>query len=156
MTVLIVVATAASALMAGLFFGFSTFAMDGLRRIPSRSGLVAMQGINSAATRSAPFLTVFLGGGLLAVALGIAAATRLDDPDAPYVLAGSVANVVGVVVTAGFHVPRNNALDRVDPDHDDAAGVWAAYAKTWTQGNHVRTLSYLVGTVALAIALYRR
>ena len=152
MTALTIVALSASALMAGLFFGFSTFVMDGLRRVPARDGLVAMQGINGAANRSPVFLVVFLGGGAVAVVLGIMAATRLDQPAAPYQLAGAILNVLGVVVTMGFHVPRNNALDTVDADESSAPTRWTRYATTWTRGNHVRTVGYLASTVAFALA----
>lgn len=153
MTALTVVATALSALMAGLFFGFSTFAMGGLRRVPDRDGLVAMQGINAAANRSGPFLAVFLGGAVFTAVLGVVAATRLDQPAAPYLLAGAALNVAGVLVTMGFHVPRNNALGAVDPDGADATTAWRTYATTWTRGNHVRTIAYLASTITFAIAL---
>jgi uncharacterized membrane protein len=153
MTAVTVVALAARALMAGLFFGFSTFTKGGLRLIPPRDGLVAMQGINRAAPRSAPFMSVFLGGALLALGLGVIAATRIDEPDAPYLLVGSILNVVGVLVTAGFHVPRNDALAVIEPGAADAEQAWAKYARTWTRGNHVRTLTYLASTVAFALAL---
>lgn len=153
MTAATIVGVSASALMAGLFFGFSTFVMAGLRRVPAREGLVAMQGINSAANGSPVFLVAFLGGGAFAVVLGIIAATRLDQPAAPYQLAGAVLTVLGVLVTMGFHVPRNNALDTVDADDSRATTMWTGYARTWTRGNHVRTVSYLASTVAFALAL---
>lgn len=37
-----------SALMAGVFFAFSTFVMKALRRLPSPQGIAAMQSINVA------------------------------------------------------------------------------------------------------------
>jgi uncharacterized membrane protein len=148
-----VVVLAASALMAGLFFAFSTFTMGGLRAIPARDGLAAMQGINRAAPRSPLFLTVFLGGALLSVVLGVIAASRIDDAGAPYLLVGSILNVVGVVVTAMFHVPRNDALAEIEPASAGAERAWSEYARAWTRGNHVRTLAYLASTVAFALAL---
>jgi uncharacterized membrane protein len=153
MTAATIICLAASALMAGLFFGYSTFTMGGLRSIAPRDGLVAMQGINQEAPRSVPFMAVFLGGALLAVVLGIVAATRLDQREAPYQLVGAVLNAAGVLVTMGFHVPRNNALDQVEPGGDGADRAWTDHARTWTRGNHVRTISYLASTVLFAIAL---
>ena len=153
MTAVTVVGVAVSALMAGLFFGFSTFTMGGLRIVPARDGLVAMQGINRAAVRSVPFMAVFLGGALFSVVFGVVAATRLDEAAAPYVLAGSILNVIGVLVTAAFHVPRNDALMEVEPGADGAERAWNEYARTWTRGNHVRTVTYLASTLAFAVAL---
>ena len=54
MTAATIVCLTASALMAGLFFGFSTFTMGGLRSTAPRDGLVAMQGINREAPKSVP------------------------------------------------------------------------------------------------------
>ena len=153
MTAATIICLAASALMAGLFFSYSTFTMGGLRSIAPRDGLVAMQGINREAPRSMPFMTVFLGGALLAAVLGIVAATRLDQSEAPYQLVGAILNAAGVLVTAAFHVPRNNALERIEPGGDGADRVWIDLARTWTRGNHVRTISYLASTVLFAIAL---
>jgi uncharacterized membrane protein len=153
MTTPTIIATALSALMAGLFFGFSTFTMGGLRRIPARDGLVAMQGINVAATRSASFLIVFLGGAVYTAVLGVLAATDLDQPGAPNQLAGAILNITGVLITMSYHVPRNNALDAINPQDTHATTAWTEYAPTWTRANHLRTLTYLASTIAFGTAL---
>ena len=155
MSTVAIVGAALSALMAGLFFAFSTFTMDGIRRIPPKEGLIAMQGINAAATASAPFLLVFIGGGLYCAVVGVIASTRLDEPAGPYLVAAAITNVLGIIITMTFHVPRNNALDRVDPDSPGADHTWRAHATTWVRGNHIRTSTYLSSTVAFAIALTR-
>ena len=93
-----------------------------------------MQGINRAAPKSAPFMVVFLGGALLSVGLGTVAATRLEKPGVAYLLVGSILNVIGGFVTAAFHVPRNDALARIEPDTTGAGRAWTEYARTWTRG----------------------
>ncbi|GAA4986027.1 hypothetical protein [Actinopolymorpha pittospori] len=47
--VLAVISAVGSGLVGGVFFGFSTFVMQALRRLPSAQGLAAMQAINVAA-----------------------------------------------------------------------------------------------------------
>lgn len=49
----------------------------------------------------------------------------------------------------GYHVPRNNALDRVEPAAADADGRWARYRRGWTAWNHVRAAASLAATGAL-------
>lgn len=57
-----------------------------------------------------------------------------------------------VIVTAGFHVPRNNALAEIDAGVPDAVGAWRRYASEWTRGNHVRALAGAVAAVLFGIA----
>jgi len=58
-----------------------------------------------------------------------------------------------VVLTMAYHVPRNDALDTVDPNAADAAGHWDRYVRTWTAWNHVRTIAPLASATLLTIAL---
>jgi len=58
------VAALGSATVGGVFYGFSTFIMRGLRQLPPASGAAAMQQINIAAVRP----------GLMAALFGTAAA----------------------------------------------------------------------------------
>jgi uncharacterized membrane protein len=48
------------ATMAGVFYAFSAFVMDGLARLPHAQGIAAMQSINVTAVRPA-FMTGFVG-----------------------------------------------------------------------------------------------
>ena len=99
-----------------------------------------MRGINAEAQANPAFLVVFLGTGVLALGLGVAAVFDRD----PLLIAGSVLAVVPVVVTVAVNVPLNNRLE---------AGLdWQSYRAPWTAWNHVRTLSGLLGGAVLVTA----
>lgn len=142
-----------SGLLAGSFFAFSAFTMPGLRRLPAARGLEAMQSVNRAANASPALLVALLGTSGVCVALAATSLADLDRGASRYQLAGALLYLVGAFgMTAGYHVPRNNALDRVDPASAGAAGAWRAYASAWATGNHVRTLATTAATVCLVLA----
>lgn len=147
-----------SAAVGGLFYAFSTFVMKGLDRTEPAQAITAMRGINAEAQANAPFLALFVGSTLLALGVGIAAALRLSQPGAGYVLAGAVLGLVPFIVTMAFNVPLNNQLDAVDPaalSATDALAQWQAYLGPWTAWNHVRTGAPLAGSVLILFGLHR-
>ncbi len=155
-----VLATAAATLTAaavgGLFLAFSTFVMAGLDRADPADAIAAMRAINAEAQAKAPFLTLFCGGALLAVVVGVLAALRLSTPGAGYVLAGACLGVVAFIVTVAFNVPLNDRLDAVDPaavSGADALRDWTAYSGPWIAWNHVRTVAPLVGSALMLTGL---
>jgi len=157
--ILTTVAAIGSAAAGGLFYAFSTFVMKGLDRTQPAEAITAMRGINAEAQANAPFLAMFLGSALLALAVGVVAVTRIGQPGSWYLLAGAVFGLGAVVVTMAFNVPLNNHLDGVDPaglSAADAAFVWQTYLSTWTAWNHVRTATGLVGAALMLIGLRDR
>jgi uncharacterized membrane protein len=150
--VLTVVAAVMGGLVAGVFLAFSTFVVQGIGRAPAAAAIAAMQGINVTAPHPLFMLPLF-GGPLVGLAAAVLALTGDGDVADGWVVAGAVAGFVPAVMTAVFHIPRNNALDRVDPAAPDAAATWARYRREWVGGNHVRTLGALAGAVAMTVAL---
>ncbi|SDD33227.1 anthrone oxygenase family protein [Auraticoccus monumenti] len=152
-----VVLTALTALAAaacgGAFLTYSTFTTRALGRLPGPSGLAAMQEVNRAAPRSASFMALVFGPALLGVVLAVRAVLAWQGPASALVIAGALTHLLGVaVVTAAFHVPRNDRLARLDPQTD--AGSWPGWLRSWVAGNHVRTVSgLLAGTLLLASLL---
>ena len=63
-----VVCAVGAGVVAGVFFAFSTFVMQGLRRVPASIGVAAMQGINLAAPTPL-FMAALLGTGVGCAAL---------------------------------------------------------------------------------------
>src|SRR6266540_2097344 len=57
----------------------------------------------------------------------MSALRRLGQPSSVYQLAGVALYLVAFVVTAAYHVPRNDALALVDPNATGAAQTWAHY-----------------------------
>ena len=151
--VLTVVTALGSGLVAGVFFAFSTFVMKALARLPSAQGVAAMQAINVAAP-TAWFMAALVGTALASVALAVTALIAWDDAEVGALqLVGSALYLVQMVLTISYHIPRNDALDAVDPDSAQAAGHWAGYVKDWTAGNHGRTVACLAAATVLTLAV---
>jgi uncharacterized membrane protein len=151
---LTVAGLAATGLMAGFFFAWSTIGMMGLRKAPSEHGLRVMQEINRAANASPIFILGFLGTPALCVAIGVSALMNIDDAASPYQLVASALYLVGAFgLTIAYHIPRNNELDRLDPDAPASIDAWRRYAAVWTAWNHARTVAPLASTVLFAMAL---
>jgi uncharacterized membrane protein len=143
----------ACAVVAGVFFAFSTFVMRALRRLPSAQAIAAMQAINAAAIPSVFYFTGF-GTALGCVALAGWALVEWHEPFAPYLLAGSALYLGGAMaVTVAFNLPRNDALATVDPEGTEAASRWSQYFPEWTFWNHVRGAGALAASAALVGAL---
>jgi uncharacterized membrane protein len=142
---------AASGVMGGVLFGFSSFVMPALRRLPASQAVAAMQAMNRTAPRALGLPLVVSGPGTAAVAAW--AMTRTDVPAAARTLlvTGAVTAVAAFAITAAYHVPRNNRLDTVDATSDAAARAWAAFVPGWVTMNHARTALSLV-SAGLVIA----
>jgi len=135
----------------GVLFGFSSFVMDGLARLPAAQGIAAMQAINVAAVRPA-FMTCLFGTAAASVWLAVRSLLTWGERPAALLLAGSALYLVGTVgLTVAYHVPRNDALATLDPDGEGAAAHWAGYVKGWTLWNHVRTATALAGAAAFTL-----
>lgn len=150
---LTIVCTVACAMAAGAFFTFSTFTIRGLQRLPPARGAAAMQEVN----REAPtplFMLLLFGTGAACLVLAILSMLHPDDGAAPWRIAAAALYLAGVVLlTIAYHVPRNNRLDRLDPESAEGAAYWAIYLREWVRMNHVRTIAPLAAAVLLAASL---
>ncbi|MBM3543638.1 MAG: DUF1772 domain-containing protein [Alphaproteobacteria bacterium] len=145
-----------SALIAGIFFAFSAILIPALSRLAPASGIAAMQSILVTIKRG-PFVLVFFVTALLAVLLGIAAPFRWAEPDALYLLAGSLLYLNGPFgVTLLRNMPLNNRLAHVKPDGETGAKVWKDYLPAWSWWNHVRVATALAAAACLIMALVRQ
>lgn len=150
---LTIICAVGAAMAAGAFFTFSTFTMKGLKRLPPAQGAAAMQSINKEAPTPL-FMLLLFGTGAACLVLGIYAALHLPDSVSVYQLIGCALYIVGVVlVTAVYHVPRNNKLDGLDPNSSEGIAYWATYLKEWVSMNHVRTITPLVAAILLTVSL---
>jgi uncharacterized membrane protein len=155
LTVALLIASAVgSALMAGVFFAFSTFVMAALGRLPAAQGIAAMQQINVTAINPW-FMGVFVGTGATCVAAAVSVLIDWDGSYGPLVLIGGALYLLGsIALTSSYHQPRNLTLDRLDPDGPDAARQWASYRAGWTAWNHVRAISPAIASGLLIGALH--
>lgn len=147
----VLIAAVGAFVIGGVFYGFSTFIMQALGRLPGPEGIRAMQTIN--VTVMTPlFLGIFAGTALLLFGLAIVAVLNPGQPGALLVIAGAALYVLGCfAVTMGLNVPLNNAIAAVDPASADGAAVWARYLRDWVFWNHVRTAAALAGAVVLVL-----
>jgi uncharacterized membrane protein len=152
-------AAIASAAAAGMMYVFSTFVMRGLDRTEPVQAITAMRGINLEANNNPAFLLAYFGAAILALAVGVVAVIQLRQPGSWVVLVGAVLGILAAIITMVFNVPLNNHLDSVNPvglSAADAAREWQAYFTTWTNWNHVRTVTSFIAAVVMLIGLRYR
>lgn len=143
-------------LMAGVYFAFSTFVMRSLARIAPAAGVAAMNAINVEIVRS-PFMPLFLGTTLSALALAVIALVGRAQPGAVAIVAGAALYAVGMfAVTMAFNVPLNDALASVDPATTQGVALWSRYLHDWTRWNHVRTVASAAACVCFIVGIVAR
>src|ERR671911_2954255 len=141
-------------LNAGVFFAFSSFVMKALARLHLAQGIGAMQAINVAAVTFA-FMAALFGTAVACGALAVWALFAWDESFAPYLLVGSALYLIGtILLTIVYHVPRNEALARVEPHSAEAESHWKRYLSGWTAWNHLRAATALAAAATLTIALH--
>jgi uncharacterized membrane protein len=151
--ILTFIAALGSALVAGIFFAFSTFIMAALSRIPPEQGINAMQQINITVINPL-FLLAFMGTGVVCLALGGGAFYRWEDAGTKLIMQASLIYLIGCFgVTMALNVPLNDALAAVQPATPEAATLWARYLRDWTFWNHVRTVAPIVSAALFIWAL---
>jgi uncharacterized membrane protein len=140
------------ALIAGVFFAFSTFVMNALSRLQPAQGIAAMQSINITAINPL-FMTALFGTAATCLLLTVSSLSKLSQPDAVYLFGGSLLYLIGTVgVTIAFNVPLNNSLAIADPSSTQSANLWAKYLTDWTFWNHIRTVAALLAAVLFMLA----
>jgi len=137
----------------GVFFAFSSFVMKALGRLPAPQAITTMQEINTAAPTPA-FMALLFGTAMACGSLILSSLFVWGESHAAYLLIGG-ASYLGCVIgpTVVYHVPRNEALAKVDPRGVDAEGRWSRYLSGWTAWNHLRFAGALAASAALTIAL---
>jgi uncharacterized membrane protein len=154
-TLLTLVTALGCAVIAGVFFAFSSFVMPALARIAPPQGIAAMQSIN-VVVLNRWFLGVFLGSAVGCAALAVSALSNGSEPGAGLLLAGALSYLLGtLLVTRAFNIPRNDALAAVVPDSAEGLRLWLRYVPEWTLYNHVRGLAALVAAGCFILALLR-
>ena len=139
--------------VAGVFFAFSAFVMKALDRLPAPRAVAAMQEINAAAPTPA-FMAVLFGTALACGALIPWSLFVWGETSAVYLLAGGGLYLICAIgPTVVYHVPRNQALARVEAGGAEAESRWSVYVAGWTAWNHLRFAGALVASASLVIAL---
>jgi uncharacterized membrane protein len=148
------VAAVGCGVVAGVFFAFSAFVMKALGRLPAAQAIGAMQAINAAAPTPA-FMVVLFGTALACAAVMLCSVFVWGESLAVYLLAGGALYLIcSIGPTAVYHVPRNEALAKVEPCGADAENRWSRYLAGWTMWNHLRFAGALAAAGSLTIALH--
>jgi uncharacterized membrane protein len=148
-----VLAALGSGLIAGVFFAFAASVLPALSRLPTPTGIAAMQSL-TAAIKSPLFLGVFFATAALACLLGLAAPLRWSEPGAAYLLIGSLLYLNAPFgVTLMKNVPLNNKLAAIKTGSPEAATFWNEFRSSWSLWNHVRWIGALGAAAAFIWAL---
>ena len=140
-------------LAAGLFYAYSCSVNPGLKRLPDKAYIQAMQCINRAILNPV-FFASFMGS-LVLLPLSTWMLYRYAVPVGGwYLLAATIIYLVGVFgVTMAGNVPLNDALDKVDTATATAADLAqqrALFERRWNRLNMVRSVFAIV-TLALVV-----
>ena len=149
-TALLWTAALSSGLIAGIYFALSRFIMQAFSRIEESCSIAAMNSINTTIQRSL-FMPLFFGSTIVSLLLVVVALLRWGETGAAGTLTAGAIYFLGMFAcTVLFNVPLNNVLAGVIENGSDAHRVWVHYLKTWTNWNHLRTVSSMV-TCAICI-----
>jgi uncharacterized membrane protein len=149
----VIMALLGSALIAGVFFAFSSFIMKALARLSSSEGMAAMQSINVVVINPV-FLGVFMGTAIVSLIVAVLAILSWESTSAAYYLVGAVLYIVGTFMVTGLgNVPLNNKLASTEVTDLTANAIWQHYLKRWTQLNTLRTVCSLAAAMVLLVGL---
>lgn len=151
--IILVIAAATTALMAGLFYAWSCSVMLGFARLKDREFVSAMQKTNRA-TLNPVFFASFFGAPIFLV---ISIVLHYgQSPRFTFLLAATVIYLVGTFgVTMFGNVPLNDRLDRFDSESasdEDIARQRKSFENRWNNLNHIRAVSSTLAVVFVAIA----
>jgi len=149
---LVAVAAIGSGVVGGVFFTFSTSIMKSLDRLPAEQSIQAMQAFNKDVP-NAWFMTFMFGTAFLCIWLAITAIRRHGRPGSIYLVLGAALYLVAIAVTAIYHVPVNDGIDKVVPSTPDAAKEWADFAPGWNAWNHVRTITSIAACALFLLSV---
>jgi uncharacterized membrane protein len=148
---LVCLAAIGSGIVGGIFYGFSSFVMKALGRIPPEQGVAAMNSINVVVINPS-FMLVFMGTSLACLALAAGSYLWWPQLSGKLVLVAALLYLVGSFgLTMVLHQPMNLKLAGMQPAQ--ALAFWPQYVETWTTWNHVRTAVSLVAAVMFGTAL---
>ena len=151
----VVMALLGSALIAGVFFAFSSFVMKALARMPSHQGIAAMQSVNVVVINPT-FLGTFMGTAVLCLLVALLAIKGWGTPSAPFYLVGALLYLVGTLLVTGLgNVPLNDKRAAVSATDSTAVAVWDHYLDRWTRLNTIRTVAAAAAAMMFTLGLIR-
>lgn len=151
--IVLVISATLTALVAGLFYGWSVSVIRGLALLPDREYVSFMQATNRA-IQNPLFFTAFFGAAILlpvSAFLHYGQAIRFW-----FLLAATACYLVGVMgVTVFGNVPMNNNLERFDMESATAGEIAKqrkTYAGRWNSLNHIRSVFSTITIMLIILA----
>lgn len=140
--------------ISGILYGFSDFIMKALNKLSSKNAVAAMQNVNVAVYRSV-FMVVFMSLVPIAVATAIWSVAALGWESSVFVVAGALLYILGMFMVTGMgNVPLNEALKRIDANHQEAEVAWKMYYARWTRLNTLRCVFGVFAGMSWIFAVY--
>lgn len=153
MSALVIAAAVGAALVAGIFYAFSTFVMRALAALEPPEGIRAMQSINVLVINPWAMGAMF-GTALLAAAVAITAVAG-GQGGSTAAIAGAGLYLVGCIgVTGTRNVPLNDQLARAGAEEPATHALWQRYLQRWTRWNHVRTAASFAASLFFFVSAW--
>jgi uncharacterized membrane protein len=153
--IILVLAGTLTALVSGLYFGYSVSVNGGLHRLNDPEYIRAMQSIN-AVIQNPLFFVIFIGPVIL---LPLAAFLQRDTNSMQFalLLASSTLYVAGSLgLTMVGNVPLNVRLAKFDASKasgNEIAQARAGFEKPWNRLHAIRTIASIAATVLIFVAI---
>jgi uncharacterized membrane protein len=150
----LVLAGILTALVTGLYFGYSVSVNGGLHRLNDSEYVKAMQSINVAIQN--PIFFVSFIGPLLLLPLATFLQGHTNSMQFALLLASSVLYIAGSFgVTMIGNVPLNQRIAKFDVTNaagNEIAQARSGFEKSWNRLHTIRTLSSIAATVIIFVA----
>ena len=147
------IAILGTGLIAGVFLAFSSVIMTAFGRLPSTTGMNAMQMINVTVINPL-FMTILFGTAVICMALAFAAWKTGGSLNTSMLILAAALYIVGAIgITMAFNVPLNESLAVAEATNPDSAKLWAEYLHSWTFWNTMRGLAACASCAAFIIAI---
>ena len=153
--IILVLAGSLTALVTGLFYGYSVSVNGGLHRLNDSEYIKAMQSIN-AVIQNPLFFVSFIGPVIL---LPLAAFLQRDSNSMQFalLLASSVIYIAGSFgLTMVGNVPLNVRLAKFDANKgsgNEIVQARAEFEKPWNRLHAIRTIASIAATVLIFVAI---
>ena len=156
----VLVAAALCALVAGLLFTFAVIAMPGLRNLSDREFIRAFQVMDRLIQERQPLFMLVWVGSVVALVLALAMGFQQQDGVIRGLLIAAAAlYLLGVQLpTALVHLPLNNEIQTVKVEAIGEAEQKQArerFEARWNRSNRIRTAIAVVTMVLLLVVLMR-
>ncbi len=153
--IILVAATTTTAMLVGLFYGWSVSVVPGLARLNNTEYISAFQAMNRAILNPLFFIS-FMGSVIL---LPLAAYLNYSQPASLcfwLIVAATILYIFGTFgITMAKNVPLNEMLDKFNlaaASEEAKAAKRALFEQTWNSLHHTRTVIGIIATVCMILA----